>query len=116
NITRYVPSGDRQFNASYGPPSSVFPVVSGGVTLFPDMITRKLMFRFELMLGDGQFEYGNSFNAVTVSVSPQVIYNFYNGQNFKVFGGIGATVDKYFYSDPAFAYPDFAVSALVKAG
>jgi len=116
NITNNEPSSIREVTASGLAHTSVLPAISGGITLFPNPNTRQLMFRFELEVNGGQYEYFTSYNIVEGSFVPQVIYNLYNGHDFKVFAGVGLSADKYFYSNSNFATRDFTTSWVLKAG
>jgi hypothetical protein len=91
-FTNSEPSGVREGNIT-------LPTISGGISLFPNPNTRRLQFRFELVLNDGTYKYGTSYNILETSFVPQVIYNLYNGQDFKFFAGGGLSGDLYHYSD-----------------
>jgi hypothetical protein len=116
DITNNEPSSIREVTANGLAHTSVLPFISGGITLFPNPNTRQLMFRFELAVNGGQYEYFTSYNIIEGSFVPQVIYNFYNGHDFKVFAGLGLSADKYFYSNSNFATRDFTTSWVLKAG
>ncbi len=85
----------------YGNNSSTYPKISAGLDLFPNKSTQKLFFRAELSLTENQhsFSYGpdaasysSSLDNViqhNVSLSPQVVYNIYNTDNFKLFINMG---------------------------
>jgi len=57
-----------------------------------------------------------SFNIVTISVVPQVIYNIYNGSNFKLFGGVGLGLNDYIYAKGAYNPQSFDSSGMLQAG
>lgn len=80
--------------------TSVGPMITGGVDFFANPSIRKMLFRIELALASGKSEVlnedaGSSFDLITVALSPQIIYNFYNRENFKFFMGAGPEI---FYS------------------
>jgi hypothetical protein len=108
-FTNSEPSGVREGNIT-------LPTVSGGISLFPNPNTRRLVFRFELVLNDGNYKYNTSYSILEASIVPQVIYNIYNGQDFKFFAGVGLSVDTYHYSDVNQKTSDFSTSGTVKAG
>jgi len=91
-FTNSEPSGVREGNIT-------LPTISGGISLFPNPNTRRLLFRFEIVLNDGTYKYGTSYNILETSFVPQVIFNLYNGQDFKFFAGAGLSGDIYHYSD-----------------
>ncbi len=110
--------------------TSVLPQFSVGVNLYANPATRKLQFRLEL--GDGLIKYQTlynskvvpyvptevSFNESTITISPQVIYNFYNTENVKAFVGFGIIFSHFSYSNVYFGGQDRsnAEAAAVAAG
>ena len=92
--------------------TSVLPAVSFGINLFANPSTRQLQFRLEVGAAQSQYKslYDSkvypyipmkaSFNEVTFNISPQIIYNFYNAENFKVYGGVGVCFSTYKFSNP----------------
>ena len=121
DITSKLPDGQYQYTAA-GRHTSVLPVISGGIDLFANPNTRRLLFRFELMVATGSYNTyyyhveEESFNIVTLSVMPQVIYNVYNGNNFKLFGGIGLGINDYIYAKGAYNPQSFDTSGMLQAG
>ncbi|SHF78056.1 outer membrane beta-barrel protein [Pedobacter caeni] len=82
--------------------TSVDPMISGGVDFFANPSIRRLLFRIELTLASGKSEVtsedaGSSFDLIALTINPQIIYNFYNAENFKFFMGAGPemTYSKY---------------------
>src|SRR5581483_1298295 len=92
--------------------TSYLPAVSFGANFFANPATRQLQFRIELSAA--QSKYTNayistvspyalvqySYNELALSISPQIIYNFYNAENFKVFAGGGLQLTHYVFSNP----------------
>lgn len=121
DITKKLPDGQPQLMAT-GTHTSTLPVVSGGIDLFANPNTRRLLFRFELLATTGTYSTyyyhveERSFNIVTLSVMPQVIYNIYNGNNFKIFGGVGLGVNDYIYSKGIYNPQSFDTSGMLQAG
>ena len=84
-----------------GPHTSYLPAVSLGVNIVPNTNTDKVEFRAELLFSTSQFnntykllvspyvEERASYNQTEISIIPQIIYNFYNAENLKVFLGLG---------------------------
>ena len=121
DITSTLPDGQHQFTAT-GEHTSVLPVISGGIDVFANPNTRRLLFRFELMAATGSYNTyyyhveAVSFNIVTISVVPQVIYYIYNGSNFKLFGGVGLGLNDYIYAKGAYNPQSFDSSGMLQAG
>ena len=98
--------------------TSALPRFSAGINLFANPATRQLQFRLEL--GDASAKYQSiftskvspyvpfevSFNESAISVSPQIIYNFYNTDNFKVFFGFGFVYSHFSYSNAYYGGQD----------
>jgi hypothetical protein len=94
--------------------SSAFasPFISGGMDIAGNPAVRKLIFRAELSFGYTKFhtvsvdkgissesKIDYTFDQYSVSISPQVIYNFYNKENLKIYGGIGFRFNRSFYKN-----------------
>ncbi|MGZ4001219.1 MAG: hypothetical protein ACXVIY_11345, partial [Mucilaginibacter sp.] len=94
--------------------TSFGPRISFGIDLFANPATRALQFRLELSGAQNKFRSlytlkvnpykptEVSFNSQELSVSPQVIYNFYNGDKFKIFVGVGVIFSHLSYSNAYF--------------
>jgi len=107
NSGPYYEAGGRSYT-SYGPQGSV------GINLFANPATRKLQFRIEV--GGAGVNYKSlymskalpyvptevTYNELALSVSPQIIYNFYNTDNFRVFAGVGFVLYHFSYSNAYF--------------
>jgi len=105
--TQYSVSGGKSYT-SFG------PRISFGIDLFATPATRALQFRIEFAGAQNKFQSlytlkvspykptELSFNSQQLSVSPQVIYNFYNGDKFKVFAGVGVVFSHFSYSSAYF--------------
>lgn len=91
--------------------TSYFPMITGGVDLFANPNTKKLVYRVELSLLISKNEIStttndvsraaisHSFNQFTVALTPQLLYNFYNADKLKVFGTLGAALNFSSYSN-----------------
>lgn len=100
------------------------PEVSAGANFFANPSTRQLQFRLEAGLALSQFKslyplkvspYGPfeaSFDMNTFSISPQIIYNFYNAENFKVYADVGMSLLFFSYSKPYLGPQDRSPSPL----
>jgi hypothetical protein len=100
------------YTAGGGPHTSYLPVGIFGVNFLANPATGKLQFRIEISVAASKFSsmYNSkvypyepteaSYNEMAFSLSPQIIYNFYNAENFKVFGGLGIVLSKYNFSNP----------------
>ncbi len=105
NFNTFSPATTSAFYAGGGRSyTSVLPAASLGVNFFANPATRQLQFRLELGIAKSQYTdsytlevspYGPfkaSFDQLAFSLTPQVIYNFYNAENFKVYAGAGISV------------------------
>lgn len=105
----YYAGSDSKNKVSYSPSLSV------GVDLFANSAIKKLIFRAELGISSNKYDitnvisnigkvssevstYTHTFNEVAVQLSPQVIYNLYNKENFKYFLAAGAALNIASYS------------------
>jgi hypothetical protein len=98
--------------------TSSFPQVSFGSDFFVNPNTRRLVFRGELIVGLGHYNsaYTNKYSPyipinykydqLAFGITPQIIYNFYNTENFKIYLGIGAEFALYKYSNAVFTSQD----------
>lgn len=91
--------------------TSILPQGSVGINMFANPATRRLQFRIELGIAEVKYKslYMSkvapyvpteiSYNELALSGSVQVLYNFYNADNFKVFAGGGIVFYKLNYSN-----------------
>jgi len=91
--------------------SGTYPKISAGFDLFLNKNTQRLFLRAEMSLTENQhsFSYGpdaknyssNLDNVIqhNVSLSPQVVYNIYNADNFKLFINMGVQFNLSFYNN-----------------
>jgi len=98
-------AGGGRSQTSYGPAASI------GVNFFANPSTRQLQFRLEAGVAKSKYNYlyklkvspyiqfRASFDELSVSIAPQVIYNFYNTENFKVYGDVGVQFSLNNYSN-----------------
>ncbi len=103
--------------------TSNLPAISFGANFFANPNTGKLIFRAEVMISQNQYrsDYLNlrdpyipvnyTFNQLSIALAPQVIYNFYNADNLKIFAGFGVALTYYNYSNASFASQDGTVAA-----
>lgn len=94
--------------------TSIKPAIFFGMNLFANPATKALQFRLELSASQGSFKSlytlktypykptEASFNTTNFAVSPEVIYNFYNSDNLKVFAGAGISILFSSYSNSYF--------------
>jgi hypothetical protein len=112
NINTTSPSSAGAFYAAGGRSyTSYEPAVMLGLNLFANPATRRLQFRLELSAAQSDFKslYTSkvspyepteaSYDEMALSASLQIIYNFYNAENFKVFGGVGFAFSHYSFSN-----------------
>ncbi|NRF39895.1 outer membrane beta-barrel protein [Pedobacter foliorum] len=84
--------------------TSYMPLITTGIDFFSNPSIGKLIYRVELSLLMSKNEISSSvqrhsFDQLSVAATPQVIYNFYNSNRIKVFGGIGFSLNLSSYSN-----------------
>jgi hypothetical protein len=91
--------------------TSIMPAASFGINFFANPSTRQLQFRIEAGVALSKYDYSYnlkvspyipfkaSFNESEFSISPQIIYNFYNTENLKIFAAVGLSLSRYSYSN-----------------
>ncbi|MDB5087204.1 MAG: hypothetical protein JWR09_1198 [Mucilaginibacter sp.] len=112
NITNFnAAAGSPFYNAGGRSNSSYLAGASFGINIFANPNTRRLQFRIEAGIAESRFKslytskvypyipFRASFDAQTFSITPQIIYNFYNGDKFKVYGGLGVSFNYFTYSN-----------------
>ena len=95
--------------------ASVFPKINAGIDFFENRNTQALLLRAEYSFTVNQYKFsqGNdaapvgstynlAFTQYTNSISPQIIFNFYNRDDLKVFAGIGASLNFTVYNSYKF--------------
>jgi hypothetical protein len=115
NRTNTSPASTSPYYAGGGRAyTSYQPAISFGIDFLTNPNTGKLLFRLEASLAENQYRalYQNqvdpyvgikaSFNEVWISFAPQMIYNFYNAENFKFYAGVGIFFTKFKYSNVYF--------------
>lgn len=109
-IATTTPSPGGTYQQAGGKPyTSVLPAVKFGINVFASPNSERLSFRFELSAALIKYTstYDNAYTPhvnitygytnLAIAFSPQIIYNFYNGENLKVFAGGGIEISKYTY-------------------
>ena len=112
NINNTSPSADAPYYGSGGRAATSYrPAVFLGVNLFGNPATRRLQFRVELSAAQSQYkslytsDYSPylpteaSYDELALSVTPMIIFNFYNADNLKIFGGAGISFSHYSFSN-----------------
>ncbi|HEY8929035.1 MAG TPA: outer membrane beta-barrel protein [Mucilaginibacter sp.] len=91
--------------------TSHLPALAFGINFPADPETGKVNFRLEAGAAFARYNwlYTNqvtprvpartSFNTSSFYFAPQMVYNFYNAENLKIFGGVGVVVVKSSYSN-----------------
>ena len=105
---------------------STLPLISGGINLIPKPKSEKIELRVELQLSMSKYNpslapKNNSINLLNITLMPQIIFNFYNKEDFKIFLGGGLAVSHHnFFNTNSLAYQDYASyttnTFLLKAG
>jgi hypothetical protein len=109
-IATTTPSAGGTYKEAGGKPyTSILPAVKFGINVFASPNSERLSFRFEFSAALIKYTstYDNKFSPyvnitygytnLAVAISPQIIYNFYNGDNIKIFAGGGIEISKYTY-------------------
>lgn len=112
NINHYSPaSTSNYYHAGGRAHTSYLPQVSFGINILANPNTGRLLFRIEGSLAQSKYKYAylntvypyvdfkTNFDELAISLSPQVIYNIYNGENLKFFLGAGATISYFKFSN-----------------
>jgi len=112
NINNFSSPANSAYSTSGGISyTSSSPEVSFGANFFANPSTRQLQFRIEIGVSKSQFKalyplkvypyipFKASFDETEFYVTPQVIYNFYNAENFKIYGGVGVSLGFINYSN-----------------
>jgi len=106
-----VPTSTALYNAGGRAYTSIKPQASVGVNFFANRSTRQLQFRFEGGIAQSQYKslydskvypyipFKASFDETIFTLTPQIIYNFYNAENFKVYIGVGVSLSWFKYSN-----------------
>ena len=95
--------------------TSALPLISAGFNLPLNTAIEKVLLRCEMTVSG--MHYYTSYNdkvapyvpivykysAISVAVTPQMIYNFYNTDNLKIFAGIGFSFSFYGYNNASYA-------------
>lgn len=115
NINQISTATDGPYYAGGGrSQTSYMPAASFGINFFANPTTRQLQFRMEAGIALSKYNYlynlqvspyipfKASFNETTFSISPQIIYNFYNAENFKIYAGAGMSLSIYSFSNAYF--------------
>ena len=97
--------------------TSYFPKLTLGIDFRRNPFIGKLIFRFDLSFTGANYEISkivegtgkttHSFNQYTGSLSPQVIYNFYNSDKLKVNAGVGFSLNLSQYSNNKRRFDNF---------
>jgi hypothetical protein len=98
--------------------TSNLPAASVGIDFFANPNTGNLIFRVELTVGENQYKsayitkispyipLNYSYTQLSVAPTPQIIYNIYNADNFKIYAGLGMALTFYSYSKASFGSQD----------
>src|SRR5579863_2440135 len=91
--------------------TSFLPMASVGINIFANPATRRLQFRVEASLAEAKYrslftdkvspyeptEF--TYDVRSLQISPQVVYNFYNADKFKIFVAVGMVFIHFNYSN-----------------
>jgi len=112
NINNVSPSSGSPYYGSGGRAgTSYLPAVFFGANLFANPATRKLQFRIELSAAQSRYKslYTNKYypylpteacyDELALSATPMIIFNVYNADNLKIFGGAGMSASYYNFSN-----------------
>ena len=115
NISHTSSNAASTYTASGGGPyTSYLPAVSLGVNFMPKPNSGKVEFRAELLFAETRFNenyvlkispaipFNASYNQLSTSFMPQVIFNLYNAEKLKIYFGIGIAATYYSYGKTYF--------------
>lgn len=115
NIDNMSTDAGSPYSAGGGKPyTSTGAMISGGVNFFVNPVVRRFQLRIEVGLAQSQFRslydlkvypyipFKASFDEVSVNITPQILYNFYNAENFKVYASVGFLLRYFKFSNAYF--------------
>lgn len=115
NINATSPSISGAYYAAGGRSNtSIAPAPFFGMNIFANPATKKFQIRFEFSVAPSSYKFlytdkvspylptEVSYNELALTGSPQIIYNFYNTDNFKVFAGAGLVFSKFSFTNSYF--------------
>ncbi|MET3981666.1 hypothetical protein ABIB62_004317 [Mucilaginibacter sp. UYP25] len=123
NLSFYKTDGGLKF-AGAPNASSVLPKIVAGFNVYANPRVQQLVLRVEAGAALGRYSttytstvspYNDAifkFNQLNISVSPQILYNFYNKPDFKFFMGAGLQASLISYSGKEFRNADGSPSQL----
>jgi len=103
----YEAGGGKSYTSTGG-------MITGGINFFLNPVVRRFQLRIEAGVGKSQFQslydlkvspyipFKASFDEISVNVAPQVLYNFYNAENFKVYASVGFLLRYFKFSNSYF--------------
>lgn len=102
-------SGDHALATGATNKTSFYPKVAVGVDILNKPAIGRLVYRFDVSFTGGKYEMTkveegdgkttHSFDMFMLSFTPQVIYNIYNTEGFKLNAGAGVSANLSFYSN-----------------
>ena len=107
-------------NGTESTKASLGPVVNLGFDIFANPAIGKFIFRVELTLSSSTnkiyalktanrstFEISHTFTQLLATATPQLLYNFYNSERFKIFAsaGLGLNLAKYINNESLHVNP-----------
>ncbi|HEY8780927.1 MAG TPA: hypothetical protein VIM16_04865 [Mucilaginibacter sp.] len=107
SVSSYTAGGGRAY-------TSYLPAVSFGINVTPNPNAGKVELRGEISFAESQFNSSYqltvspytavkaTYDQLGVSIAPQIIYNFYNAENFKIYAGAGVAFIHFIYSNSFF--------------
>lgn len=110
----YTQSGSNYEQGGGKSYTSTGAAVLAGLNFFVNPSTRRFQLRLEVGAAQSQFRSSYmlkvypyipvkaSFDELSLSLSPQILYNFYNTDNFKFYASIGFVMNAYKYSNTYF--------------
>lgn len=115
NVTNIAPTSVSPYaNAGGTSHTSFGPSAGIGIILYTNPNTQRLQIRAGFTVSGSQYSalYQNkvipyipvkfSFNDLRIGLTPEIVYNFYNGENFKFYAGAGFGIMYHTYSNATF--------------
>ncbi|HVW96450.1 MAG TPA: hypothetical protein VHA56_10830 [Mucilaginibacter sp.] len=110
NLATTKPSPNSTYEGAGGTSyTSALPLLKAGINMFALAHSEKIEFRFEVSLSEWKYTstYDNAYSPrvnityaysnLALSLSPQMIFNFYDSKTLKIFAGGGLEISKYIY-------------------
>ena len=92
-------NGPEKFGYEINTPATLTPMLNIGYDVLPNKYTAKMVFRLEASFWRANPTYNFyagyfAYDALIAALKPQILYNFYNTKDFKIYAGAGFAINK----------------------